>query len=198
VRAGREQPPRVVPLGSDAASRAAAEAGVVRPLAELEVFGVLLHRPPVARAVQDLLLSMLGRGRLDPRLRELAIMRIGWVTGSVYEWTQHWRIARDVGVPEADLLALRADWRAHDGFAAADRAVLGATDDVLATGAVGDAAWAAVEAALPDDAARVELAVVIATWRMVATLLQTLRVPLEAGVAPWPPDGRSPGGPSGG
>lgn len=42
-------------------------------------------------------------------MRELVIMRIGWVTGSVYEWTQHWGVATALGVDQADLLAVR-DW----------------------------------------------------------------------------------------
>jgi hypothetical protein len=37
---------------------------------------------------------MLWHGKLDPRLRELVIMRIGWLTASDYEWTQHWRVAQ--------------------------------------------------------------------------------------------------------
>ena len=46
----------------------------------------------------DLLQTLLFTGNaLDPRLRELLILRIGWRTGAVYEWTQHWRFAGDMG-----------------------------------------------------------------------------------------------------
>jgi hypothetical protein len=37
-----------------------------------------------------------------------------------------------------------------------------------------------------------ELAAVIGAGTMFSGLLRTLEVPLEDGVAPWPPDGRSP------
>ena len=47
---------------------------------------------------------------IDARLRELIIMRIGWRQGSVYEWTQHWRVARMLEIPEEDLVAVR-DWK---------------------------------------------------------------------------------------
>ncbi len=43
--------------------------------------------------------SMLWHGALDSRLRELVIMRIGWLTACDYEWTQHWRVASGLGVP---------------------------------------------------------------------------------------------------
>jgi hypothetical protein len=39
----------------------------------------------------------------------------------------------------------------------------------------------------------VELVTAISAWRMVASILQSLEVPLEEGVSSWPPDGRSPG-----
>ena len=62
-------------------------------------------------AFNDLLATMLWHGALDPRLRELVIMRIGWLTGCDYEWTQHWRVASRLGVPAEDLLGVR-DWQA--------------------------------------------------------------------------------------
>jgi hypothetical protein len=38
----------------------------------------------------------------------------------------------------------------------------------------------------------IELVTAIGAWRMIASILRTLQVPLEDGVASWPPDGRSP------
>jgi 4-carboxymuconolactone decarboxylase len=183
---------RIEPLSVEASVATGEQSGMQPMMAELQVFRVLNRHPQVAKALVDLLGSMLFDGTLDPRLRELVIMRVGWATGSVYEWTQHWRIARLLGVEEADLLAVRGDWRDHPGFGPAERAALRAADDVVATGVVGAAAWADVEAAFPTPRERIELAMVIACWRMVATVLDTLEVPLDDGMEPWPPDGRAP------
>ncbi|EUA08873.1 4-carboxymuconolactone decarboxylase domain protein [Mycobacterium xenopi 4042] len=38
----------------------------------------------------------------------------------------------------------------------------------------------------------IELVTAIAAWRMIATIVQSLQVPLEDGVASWPPDGQAP------
>jgi 4-carboxymuconolactone decarboxylase len=161
-------------------------------MADLSVFQVLLHQPGVARAVNDLLSALLWHGRLDPRLRELVIMRTGWLTGSEYEWTQHWRVALGLKVPEADLLGVR-DWRVHEGFDARDRAVLAATDEFVLHGKVSAAAWAECEQALDrDPAVLVELLAAMGTWRMIASILLSLDVPLEDGVEGWPPDGQAP------
>lgn len=185
---------RITRLPVDAAKAAADPAGVPEYMAELSIFQVLLHHPRLARVVNDLLAAMLWHGVLDARLRELAIMRIGWLTASDYEWTQHWRVAQGLGVSADDLLGVR-DWGSYAGFSSAERAVLAATDDVVRDGAIGASAWAACERELgPDPAALIELVTAIGTWRMIASILRSLEVPLEGGVASWPPDGRHPRG----
>lgn len=181
---------RVPMLDEGTAAVLAAEHGIPDALARLSIFRVLLHRPRLAKAVADTLLSLLFGGELDDRLRELVIMRTGWVTGSVYEWTQHWRIALDFGCTEDDLLAVR-DWRTHDGFGEAERLVLAATDRCLAGGAVEEETVAELRRHLGDDAT-IELVAAIGTWSMISTLLRSLDVPLEDGVEAWPPDGTRP------
>ncbi len=183
---------RVPRLPLDEAKAAADEAGVPDYMAELAIFQVLLNHPKLACALNDLLAIMLWRGTLDPRLRELLIMRIGWLTASDYEWTQHWRVAQGLGVSADDLLGVR-DWQAYDGFGPAERAVLAATDDVVRDGAVSAESWAACQREFgADHAMLVELVTAIGAWRMVASILHSLEVPLEDGVASWPPDGQAP------
>ena len=184
---------RIPRLSADEARAAAEAAGVPAMMAELSVFQVLLRNPKVAKALQDMLTALLWQGELDGRLRELVIMRIGWVTGSEYEWTQHWRVATGMGVSPDDLVGVR-DWRSHPGFGPADRAVLAATDDTLDTGAIGAATWAECEQHVGGAAELIELVVAIGNWRLFSSLLRSLEVPLEDGVAPWPPDGRRPHG----
>jgi alkylhydroperoxidase family enzyme len=183
---------RVPRLPVDEAKAAADEAGVPNYMAELAIFQVLLNHPKLACALNDLLATMLWRGKLDPRLRELLIIRIGWLTASDYEWTQHWRVAQGLGVSADDLLGVR-DWSAHEAFGPAERAVLSATDDVVRDGAVSAESWAACQREFDaDPAVLVELVTAIGAWRMVASILHSLQVPLEDGVASWPPDGQSP------
>jgi alkylhydroperoxidase family enzyme len=179
-----------LPLGE--AKAAADEAAVPDYMAELSIFQVLLNHPQLARGINDLLATMLWHGALDSRLRELVIMRIGWLTGCDYEWTQHWRVASRLGVPTDDLVGVR-DWQHYDGFGAAERAVLSATDDVVRDGAVSATSWAACERELGGDTTLlIELTTAISAWRMIASLLLSLEVPLEEGVTSWPPDGVSP------
>ncbi len=183
--------PRIAMLPIDDAIAAAKEVGVNEYIAKLSIFRVLLRHPRIAKQVHDLLVALLFDAKLDTRLRELLIMRIGWATGSVYEWTQHWRVALDLGVPEADVLAVR-DWKAHTGWSDADRAVLAATDDILNDGAISAQSWAACTAVLPTVEEQLELVAAIGNWSMISRVLRSLEIPLEDGVAPWPPEGRAP------
>jgi alkylhydroperoxidase family enzyme len=182
---------RIPMLDVDDARAAAARVGLPEGMADLSVFKVLLRHEDLAERVYGLLHQLLWKGELDARRRELIIMRIGWRQGSMYEWTQHWRVARMLEIPEDDLLAVR-DWKASDRFDAADRAVLAATDETLGVGAISARTWAELEATVPDERARLEVVMAIANWTMFAQLLRSLEVPLEEGVDPWPPDGTVP------
>ena len=182
---------RIPRLSIEEAKRAAEQIGLPAQMAELSVFRVLLRHPELCKAIFGLLGQLLFRGKLDARLRELVILRLGWATGSEYEWTQHWRVAKQLGVSEADMLAVR-DWRGHAGFGAAERAVLAATDETLESGAISEPTWRAAESALGSAENLLELVAAIGNWRLFSSLLRSLEVPLEDGVAGWPPDGVAP------
>jgi hypothetical protein len=58
---------------------------------------------------------------------------------------------------------------------------------------VSEQSWAACKRELrADQAMLIELVAAISGWRMIASILHSLQVPLEDGVASWPPDGQSP------
>jgi len=162
--------------------------GMSGPRMTRSAIRVLANNPELAKPVLTLLSQLLERNKLDARLRELVIMRIGWVTGSAYEWTQHWRVATTAGIPPEDVLAVR-DWRGSDRLTAADKAVLAATDETLSGKSISDATWAEIVKAIPDPAQQVEFVVAMGNWTMFSMLLRNLRVPVEDGVAVWPPDG---------
>ena len=173
--------PRIPLLPLDEAKAAADEAGVPDYMAELSIFQVLLNHPQLARVLNDLLATMLWHGALDSRLRELVIMRIGWLTACDYEWTQHWRVASGLGVSADDLLGVR-DWQTHEGFGPAERAVLAATDDVVRDGVVSAASWAACERELQGDTTGSHrMVTAIGAWRMVVVDFAEPRSPVGRG-----------------
>ena len=188
---------RVERLSVEDAKKVAEQVGIPIGFADLNVFRVLLRRPAIAKAVSDLLLANFGSD-LDNRLRELVIMRLGWATGSNYEWTQHWSIALErFGCSEQDLLELR-DWETSSHFGDVERAVLQATDETIADGTVGAETFALCRTLLGSEETALDLMAAIGAWRMISGLLRSIEIPLEDGVVSWPPDGRVPEAASGG
>src|SRR5437868_934227 len=73
------------------------------------VFRALAHSPQMLRGVMVVGNTVLNRSSLDPRVRELAIIRVGQILGADYERTHHIEIGKHVGVTDADLENL-ATW----------------------------------------------------------------------------------------
>ena len=180
----------VVPL--EEAQRLGREMGIQDAQAGRSAFRMLAHHPDLVRHVYGLLTMLSTRNKLPARLRELMIMRLAWMTGSEYAWFQHYRIATtQAGVTAEEVVAIR-DWRKSALFGPADRAVLAAADDTREHGKISDSVWAECEQHLNEPALLVEMVVAIGNWTMFSQLLQSLRVQIEEGATPWPPDGKVP------
>jgi alkylhydroperoxidase family enzyme len=53
---------------------------------DINLYRVLVHNPEAMRAFSGLGGYIRHRTKLDPRLRELAILQVGWLARSPYEW----------------------------------------------------------------------------------------------------------------
>src|SRR5260370_32561927 len=133
-----------VPMVSLERARDVGEAmGMPARPTQSEAFRTVANNPGVARVAFGQLMQLLENNKFDTRLRELMIMRIGWVTGSAYEWTQHWRVATTAGIPPEDVLAVR-DWRNSERLNPAAKAILAATREWLPGKCISDGASAEV------------------------------------------------------
>ena len=184
--------PRVPLLSIAEAEKIAASNGISEQMAPLSVFRVLLRHPGLAKELSSTLNTLLFDGnKLDARLRELIIMRIGWKTASLYEWTQHWRVARMLEISEDDILAVR-EWQTSTLLSDLDKAVMKATDETLDGGMISDATWQELAKGISAPDQLIELVVAIGNWTLFSQLLKSLKIPLEDGIDRWPPDGKNP------
>ena len=106
--------PRVPMVSLERAQDVGDAMGMPMRRTQSEAFRVLANNPAVARVAYSQLIQLLENNKFDTRLRELMIMRIGWATGSAYEWTQHWRVATTAGSRP------RIFWRCATGGALRD------------------------------------------------------------------------------
>ncbi len=121
--------------------------------------------------------SLLNRAKLDPKLRELAILRTAKVSRSNYEWTQHVPIAKAVGVSEEQVAAMDNPEGARC-FSDLERLVLRFTEEVARNVKASPALVEQLKKHL-GAAEIVELILSIGFWGMVARLLETTEVELE-------------------
>src|ERR1700712_2709593 len=70
---------------------------------------MLVNSPDMARAFTGLGGYIRHRSKLDPRLRELAIIQVGWLAQIEYEFTHHVKIGKEFGVTDADIQGMMAE-----------------------------------------------------------------------------------------
>jgi len=131
--------------------------------------------PDLLQQARDSLMALLQPKRaLDARYRELAIIRTGIVGDSRFEYSQHLKVARMVGLPEEKLQAIKG-WATSDKFDPAERAVMAATDELVGLNLVEDATFAALKRHF-NDPQILELFYVIGLWRMHGMIVRALHL----------------------
>ena len=89
--------------------------------------------------------------KLDPRIRELGILRAGFACGSQFVFSQHCKVGRDFGLTQEQLDAI-PHWQVSDAFDAKERAVLAWTDAlILQAGRASDELFEALHEHLSDE-----------------------------------------------
>ncbi|CAN5299208.1 carboxymuconolactone decarboxylase family protein [soil metagenome] len=131
---------------------------------------------------------LLGNGlykesTLPPRLRELAVLRVGYLSNAGYEIWQHEALARTLGFTDRELTAIRTG-EGGGVLDPAQTAVLHFVDDVVRHVRAGDATLSAVRQHL-DDRQLIDLLAVTGLYMTISRILETTGVPLDAAPADW-------------
>jgi 4-carboxymuconolactone decarboxylase len=112
------------------------------------------------------------QSKLEPRIRELAILRVAWRTESGYEWNQHRRMGGDEGLTDAQLGAV-PEGPTSSVWSATERAVLTAADEMIDHFTVSDETWAALASSF-EPAPVFELLFVIGGYLCLAAVLNSI------------------------
>jgi 4-carboxymuconolactone decarboxylase len=78
-------------------------------LPPLNVFRMVANAPASFHGFLQFAGSILMQSEFDARKREIAILRVAYVTRSSYEWTQHVRLARQIGVTQEEIDRIGVD-----------------------------------------------------------------------------------------
>ena len=116
-------------------------------------------------------------GKLPREETELVILRVAHNTGCTYEWVQHERMARRVGLSDEEIARVRGA-SAAPGWSERRALLLRAADAMHADGKVGDELWAQLSQIL-DEVRLIELCMLVGHYEMLAMTLNSLGVPLD-------------------
>lgn len=140
-----------------------------------EYFRTMLKNPELLR-LQLEMGKTLFTGRLPPRARELAVLRIAWLLQAPYEWGEHVHIARRYGVTGEEVERV-VEGSAAAGWDEADAAVLRGVEELLSRQAISDETWAAL-ARIWDEAQLIEFPMVVGQYVSTALVQNALRMRL--------------------
>jgi alkylhydroperoxidase family enzyme len=143
------------------------------------IFTTLGQHPRLFRAWLRYSAHLMPFGQLPRRDTELVILRVAWQCRSPYEWQQHVPIALRVGLTPDEVAGV-ADRSPAGAFTERQRALLAASDELLARRALSDATWSAVQAHLRDREA-IELCMLIGHYQGLASTIGALGIQLEQG-----------------
>jgi len=152
-------------------------ASLLAKMQPLNIFKILAHGGGCFGAYTRLATALLYKSKLDPVLREMAIVRAGILCGSTYEVFQHEKISRDVGMAEAKLQALKIG-PDDPVFDQTERAVLRLTDEIVKNVKASDETFSAA-AALFGPQEMVELVMCIGFYVMTSAFLENFEVEVE-------------------
>ena len=140
----------------------------------------MANSPNAAKAMTGLAMYIRHHSKLDPRLRELAILQVGYLAKSSYEYSHHVKLGREAGVTDDDIRAIGEETAGRASkLDALSRTVLRAAREMTGGDlAMSDATFAELEKALGREQV-IDLALAIAFYNAVVRLLGTLQIDVE-------------------
>ncbi|MCC7348628.1 MAG: carboxymuconolactone decarboxylase family protein [Variibacter sp.] len=145
----------------------------------INLYRIMAHSPQAQR-VQ----SALGRyirfdSKLDPRLRELAILQVGYLARAPYEWAHHVKIAQDFGVTKEEIRGLMDETAGRPTtLDPLVKAVLRAAREMAQNISLSDATFAELKAAL-SNAHLVDLIMTISFYCGIVRFLAAMQIDNE-------------------
>jgi alkylhydroperoxidase family enzyme len=145
----------------------------------INVYKTLMHNPDIASVWLDLVNVVRWKVALDDRLREIVIVRVGYLNRCPYVVNQHVpELTTPAGLTKAECDAL-ADWQPATCFNGRERAALAYADTMSRDIDVPDTVFDALREHF-DERQIVELTVLIGVYNMHTRVGQALQIDPES------------------
>jgi 4-carboxymuconolactone decarboxylase len=97
---------------------------------DLNLYKMLPHAPAIAPKFLRMGRAILRESALDPKLREIAILRVNFLSGDSYDLHHHTRAGRNVGLSEEQIAALM-NGKDDASWSALEQLVIHYADEVV-------------------------------------------------------------------
>ena len=144
------------------------------------IFTTLAHHPPLLRRWLVFAAHVLSKSSLTPRDRELAILRVGVLCHSKYEFAQHHVIAQQCGITVDEIDQVRVGPK-HPSWIPAEAALLAAVDELHHDSRIGDATWATLIETYATEQL-LDLIFAVGNYHLVSFALNSLGVEVDEGI----------------
>lgn len=187
-------PPRIPPLEPEETPEdiqrilAFEPEGMGSPLSANNIFPTFAQHPDLFKVWLPFGGKLLGGSSLPERERELLILRTSVNSRSSYEWGQHVRIARYIGMADEEIDRV-LEGPGAQGWTPHEAALLRAVDELEDSSLISDATWATLEDTY-DRQQMIEMTMLVGHYKMVAFALNSFGVELDEGLEPLPGNDR--------
>jgi 4-carboxymuconolactone decarboxylase len=138
-------------------------------------FNAMVAAPHVGGPLADLGAALRFHGHLTGRARELSILTVAARNDSDFEWKSHYPIARNLGITDDVLTAIRGGADPLTLTDPTERAVVAGTTSLVAGSELSDDEFGELVDLIGDEGV-VELIVLVGYYELLARLLRVLRV----------------------
>lgn len=153
--------------------------GVRKPREDADSLEILIRHAELYLAHLEVGKKFLSDGEMSIRDRELAILRIGWLSQAPFEWGSHVVIAKRNGVTAEEIEQV-IEGSSAVGWSEHDRAIVRAMEELHFDSMVTDETWATLEQSYTDKQL-MELVILAGQYKTVAYLQNSLRLRIPPG-----------------
>ena len=150
---------------------------------DINIFRTLTNHPLLMKKFMTFGSYILGAATISPRLREAVILRTAYLCDAEYEWGQHVRVGRQVGLEDNVIRAIKDDPNS-DLFSELERLSIQASDALFEDKFIPDALWSSLGEHLGEQE-MMDLVFTIGQYTMVAMALNSFGVQLEDTAVGW-------------